>query len=608
MSSHLALDTARRKSDKEAGQDPRPLVPTGALLEEALLLGEQGDFRKAAQKLRACHTADSLRELYAALSAHIADNLAPTHATIVRLRAALDTIRAVHGAKTVFSTFKATETPADVTELREAFETEGNGRVTITLRSQVLEAVVRQWAKLRLRQSLPAEGLFIHILLHFTSNVGDNLYLTLTGPQHEEVFRFSNVGFTACNHNYVRPKPMNVPTLVSIALTPTHVSVFLNGNLEMRKKCIHSGALEHLEFELKGHESADLGAQILGFDVWSSPTATFETFLDPAEDVASQLFEHRLNTLDANKLYATFISIDDVAGNACHGRAAALLDKLLEARPYRPEMLDLILESMPRHQADAWLANNKNKLPERIMGVRDLTVQFFREPNRVLALGRIVRRRALGYFNVLDDVNFEVYDGDTLGIIGENGAGKSTLLRTLAGLIPIKRGEIFIQGKPVLLRQGVGFREEMTGRENIFLAGAYLALDPRMMARVADEIIDFAELRDAIDRPFKYYSDGMKARLMFALATSINPEILMLDEPLGAGDARFRDKAVNRMEEVMQKAKCVVIVTHGVEMVRLKCTRALYLVRGKQRYYGDPGVAVNYYLNDLHLSGSRADA
>jgi ABC-type polysaccharide/polyol phosphate transport system ATPase subunit len=270
--------------------------------------------------------------------------------------------------------------------------------------------------------------------------------------------------------------------------------------------------------------------------------------------------------------------------------------------------METLVRQLPEKEAEGWLNANLPRLPAPIIAVEDVTVEFSRAPHRLMALGRILRRRDPLLFHVLEGISFNLYPGDILGIIGENGAGKSTLLRTIASLIPIKKGEIFVGGQHVLLRAGVGFREEATGRENIFLAGSYLQLNPGYIRNIVDDIIAFAELEHAIDQPFKYYSDGMKARLIFSLATCITPEILMLDEPLGAGDARFRDKAAKRMDELMLRAKAAIIVTHGVDFVRNHCTKALYLVKGRKAYFGDPNIAVNHYLNDLHLTGSGSDA
>nr|MBP7653145.1 ABC transporter ATP-binding protein [Candidatus Dependentiae bacterium] len=217
-------------------------------------------------------------------------------------------------------------------------------------------------------------------------------------------------------------------------------------------------------------------------------------------------------------------------------------------------------------------------------------------------VARLLKRKKLDYFYALTNINFKVYKGDIIGIIGANGAGKSTLLKAIAGLVPIKTGKIGIFGQHLLLSPGMGIRNELSGRDNIYLAGCFMGLTKNKIDKIFDEIVEFSELSEFIDQPFKFYSDGMKSRLVFSIATNIAPEILMLDELLSAGDIKFQQKAAKRMDELIDKAKVVVIVTHSVSFVKQKCNKALLISHGKQIYYGDPDIAVTYYFNELHMS------
>lgn len=200
---------------------------------------------------------------------------------------------------------------------------------------------------------------------------------------------------------------------------------------------------------------------------------------------------------------------------------------------------------------------------------------------------------------VLDGISFEAYRGDVIGIIGKNGAGKSTLLRAIIGAVPISKGRIGVRGHPVLLRPGAGMQTELTGRENIMQAGLYMGLTPKGVRAIVDDVIDFSELGAHIDRPYQYYSDGMRARLVFALATSISPEILMLDELLGAGDIGFQEKAARRLDNFIRKAHVVFVVQHGLDFVMTRCTKCLYIKGGRQAYFGDPRIAAEMYQSDL---------
>lgn len=200
---------------------------------------------------------------------------------------------------------------------------------------------------------------------------------------------------------------------------------------------------------------------------------------------------------------------------------------------------------------------------------------------------------------ILDGISFEAYRGDVVGIIGKNGAGKSTLLRAIIGAVPISNGRIGVRGHPVLLRPGAGMQTELTGRENIMQAGLYMGLTPKGVRAIVDDVIEFSELGVHIDRPYQYYSDGMRARLVFALATSISPEILMLDELLSAGDIGFQEKAAQRLDTFIRRAHVVFVVQHGMDFVMTRCTKCLYIKGGRQAYFGDPRIAAEMYQSDL---------
>lgn len=231
-----------------------------------------------------------------------------------------------------------------------------------------------------------------------------------------------------------------------------------------------------------------------------------------------------------------------------------------------------------------------HKSLQKIMSFKDLYLSFFKGWRHI---------RQSNYWWVLRDISFSLNKGETLAIIGRNGAGKSTLLRVIAGMIAYDEGDVRVYGKPLLLTPGLGFRDELSGRENIEVGGVILGLTKRRIREKTDEIIDFAELRDAIDRPFKYFSDGMKARLIFSVATSVEPEILMLDELLSAGDISFAEKAVMRMDQLIEQAQSIIIVTHNLKFVRDHCTKALYLKDGRIKYLGEPNVAVQFFEDDV---------
>lgn len=210
-------------------------------------------------------------------------------------------------------------------------------------------------------------------------------------------------------------------------------------------------------------------------------------------------------------------------------------------------------------------------------------------------------REKRSYFWALKDVSFSVKRGEILGLIGKNGAGKSTLLRVVAQILKPDTGTIQVNTKCNLLRSGIGIREQLSGRENIILGCLYLGHSMKEIKEKYDEIVDFAELREHIERPLRYYSDGMNARLMFSIATSIKPDFLLMDELLGAGDIGFVSKAAKKMKEVIKSANGGIIATHDMSFILNSCAKALYLDKGEIRFYGDPKEAVEIYKKDSGL-------
>jgi lipopolysaccharide transport system ATP-binding protein len=203
-------------------------------------------------------------------------------------------------------------------------------------------------------------------------------------------------------------------------------------------------------------------------------------------------------------------------------------------------------------------------------------------------------------FLAVDNVSFEVRSGECVGLIGHNGAGKSTLLKMLNGLVRPDKGRITIRGRVgALIELGAGFSSILTGRENIYINAAVLGFSKREIDAKFDEIVDFAELGDAIDAPVQTYSSGMYVRLGFAVAAQLNPDILLVDEILAVGDMAFRIKCMNRIWSLLKSGTGVVLVSHNMYHIQAFCTRAILLEKGKLKSAGTPALIVSEYENSL---------
>jgi len=211
------------------------------------------------------------------------------------------------------------------------------------------------------------------------------------------------------------------------------------------------------------------------------------------------------------------------------------------------------------------------------------------------------------YVWALKDINFEVKEGEVLGIIGKNGAGKSTLLKILSKVTGPTTGAIKAKGRIAsLLEVGTGFHPELTGRENIYLNGTILGMTKAEVKAKLDEIVAFAGVERYLDTPVKRYSSGMKVRLGFAVAAHLEPEILIVDEVLAVGDAEFQKKAIGKMQEVStQGGRTVLFVSHNMASVKSLCSEAMVLEHGEIGMIGNTDIAVSYYIGGKRKRGNR---
>ena len=229
----------------------------------------------------------------------------------------------------------------------------------------------------------------------------------------------------------------------------------------------------------------------------------------------------------------------------------------------------------------------------KMIEVNDVSMHFRLPSDRVTSIKeyaiRMVKRNlSFKEFVALDHVSFGVHKGEVIGLIGHNGAGKSTILKVISGILKPTTGEITLRGNVVpMLELGSGFDMEMTGRENIFLNGAILGYSEDFLQEKYQEIVDFSEIGQFIDIPIRNYSSGMIARLAFAIATVVEPEILIVDEVLSVGDANFQEKSKKRMMELMGGGTTVLFVSHSLDQIREMCDRVVWLDHGKVKMFGN---------------------
>jgi ABC-type polysaccharide/polyol phosphate transport system ATPase subunit len=218
----------------------------------------------------------------------------------------------------------------------------------------------------------------------------------------------------------------------------------------------------------------------------------------------------------------------------------------------------------------------------------------------LLRLGR--RERIVRELEALKHVTLDVHQGSVLGILGANGAGKSTLVRTMAGILPPTSGRVEVHGRvSTLLALGVGFNKDLSGRENVILGGLAAGLSREQLHEKYDEIVEFAELEEFMDMPMRTYSSGMYGRLGFSVAVNMDPDILLIDEALSVGDAKFRKKSFDKMRELCAQARTIVLVSHALGSIEQLCDSAIWMNKGELRMQSDPESVVHAYTKFLDV-------
>jgi ABC-2 type transport system ATP-binding protein len=217
-----------------------------------------------------------------------------------------------------------------------------------------------------------------------------------------------------------------------------------------------------------------------------------------------------------------------------------------------------------------------------------------------------VKHRLFNLFNppkrkdvpALKITSLEIKKGECIGLIGRNGCGKTTLTKVLAGVYPTDTGYLKINGSTMLMNLGVGMSQELTARENIYVSGSVLGLKIKEVDKLFDEIVDFAEIRNFVDTKVKFFSSGMMARLAFSIAVNAGADIMFLDEIFAVGDMKFQEKAIRIFESSWIKGKTVILVSHGMPIIKQYCSRAAFMKDGQIEFFGETEKAIELYKAD----------
>jgi teichoic acid transport system ATP-binding protein len=248
------------------------------------------------------------------------------------------------------------------------------------------------------------------------------------------------------------------------------------------------------------------------------------------------------------------------------------------------------------------------KLKVKLEHISKAFPMYERPIDRILDLMSLKRNKhKRKQFYALRDISFDVYEGETVGIIGLNGSGKSTLSNIIAEIIQLTRGKLTINGETSLIAISAGLNNNLTGIENIELKCLMHGLTKERIEEIKDEIIDFADVGEHIHQPVKNYSSGMRSKLGFSIAVSINPDILIIDEALSVGDSTFTEKSLNKMKEFKEKGKTIFFISHSASQVKDFCDRAIWIHYGQLKEDGEVDTVITHYNNYVKEFNAKSE-
>jgi teichoic acid transport system ATP-binding protein len=303
---------------------------------------------------------------------------------------------------------------------------------------------------------------------------------------------------------------------------------------------------------------------------------------------------HQVSFVEKYCNRAIWIDKGSIKASGLPSEVVSMYKDSLPRSPQKKRVLDISLQTTKMESG----LNNIPVVVAQNVGVKFFLTQSKKAKNqheKTAAFFPLHNKKTRSFW-ALEDVSFSINEGEIVGIIGPNGAGKSTLCKVLSGILKADKGEVYVKGNTTaLLSLGMGFNEQLTGRDNIYLNGMMLGISKKRLQLLYDEIVNFSGLMKFMEKPIKYYSSGMKSRLAFSIAAIIKPDVFIIDEVLSVGDAAFYEKASAKIQEMIGRAKAVIVVTHNMMFVDKVCTRGIWLENGTIKFDGSCKEAVAMY-------------
>ncbi len=452
------------------------------------------------------------------------------------------------------------------------------------------------------------EGIVVDIIMQRNGGGEENCQLLVDNPIGFELVRFNKNSVHLSSNSSKLDLDFNKFHAFRLIIENNISALIMDGKFVLLSSPMKTTKLDKISFGItKGFSTADIDGFWALIRVGHGKNLFEKTgmtnLVEEFYHIAEQLSNEGKNSACLRELSKSLHL------NPAHTKSMDLLRSLMDKINVREPAFyladDLVNKINNPEIIQYWLKKKESFKIKKIIEVENVGVKFLTSMNTGTFAGLwdsfFSRNKSEKYFWALKNVSLSALQGEIVGIIGRNGSGKSTLLRVISGILTPDQGNVKVNGKALLLYPGIGFREELSGRDNIYLGCLFMGMKKKEIDEQFEDIVNFAELGPYIDRTFKYYSDGMKSRLIFSVATHVNHEILLLDELLSAGDISFNRKAAQRMDELITKSKTALIVTHSTQFVREHCTRTLYLEKGNVKYFGDPDRAVDMYVLDSKI-------